>query len=174
MNNQAVGADPRHDTTPPLSSEQVWHELTKASFAVVGHVTPKGDPRSSGVLYKAIGERLFVVTDPAGWKAKHIAATPRVAVTVPVRRGGILSLVFPIPPATISFHAAAVVHPAGSTEIPKELVALVPDERRASSCVIELIPEAVFVTYGIGVPLMKMRDPDQSRARVPVTRGAAS
>ena len=36
-----------------------------------------------------------------------------LAVTVPVRRGGILSVAVPIPPATISFHGAAVVHPAG-------------------------------------------------------------
>ena len=43
-----------------------------------------------------------------------MAADGRVAVTVPVRRGGILSLVAPIPPATVSFHGTAVVHPAGS------------------------------------------------------------
>jgi hypothetical protein len=160
-------------TAPELSTEQVWRELAKASFAVIGHVTPSGDPRSSGVLYKAIDHRLFVVTAPDGWKAKHIAATPRVSVTVPVRRGGLLSLVLPIPPATISFHAAAVVHPAGSMDVPADLSSLVPDERRSSSCIIELLPEAMFATYGIGVPLMKMRDPAQSRARVPVDGGAS-
>ena len=44
------------------------------------------------------------------WKARHVAASGRVAVTVPVRRGGLLSLLFPIPPATVSFHGTAVVH----------------------------------------------------------------
>ncbi len=37
-------------------------------------------------------------------------------MTVPVRRGGIMSLLLPIPPETISFHATAVVHRAGSVE----------------------------------------------------------
>src|SRR5262245_27576190 len=58
--------------------------------------------------------------------------------------GGILSLVAPIPPATISFHGAATVHPAGSPEVRsawKELASLVPAERRASASVIEVVPE---------------------------------
>jgi len=46
----------------------------------------------------------------------HVAADGRVAVTVLVRRGGILSLVAPIPLATISFHGTAVVRPAGSPQ----------------------------------------------------------
>ena len=99
---------------PRLTSEQVWRALGRASFAVLSHVTPGGEPRSSGVVYKASGRRLFVAVAPGSWKARHVAADGRVAVTVPVRRGGILSLVAPIPPATISFHGTAVVHPAGS------------------------------------------------------------
>jgi hypothetical protein len=92
-------------------------------------------------------------------------------VTVPVRRGGLLSLVAPIPPATISFHATARVHTAGSPEVApllKELAPLLPTERRSTSSVIEIVPEGRFVTYGIGVPLRNMRDPDAARARVPV------
>ena len=86
------------------------------------------------------------------WKARHIAASGRVAVTVPVRRAGILSLLLPIPPATISFHAAAIVHPAGSPEVRSlltELGSLIPVERQASSRVIEVVPKGAFVTYGL-------------------------
>jgi hypothetical protein len=93
-------------------------------------------------------------------------------VTVPVRRGGILSLVAPIPPATVSFHATAIVHPAGSPQVRpllKELGSLLPAERRASACLIEILPEGVFVTYGLGVSLSKMRDPAAARARVSVS-----
>jgi Pyridoxamine 5'-phosphate oxidase len=88
---------------PGLTSEQVWRALAKASFAVLSYVTPEGQPRSSGVVYKSARRRLFVAVAPDSWKAKHIATSGRVAVTVPVRRGGILSLGLPIPPATISF-----------------------------------------------------------------------
>ena len=138
------------------TSEQVWHAVAKASFAVLGYVTPDGAPRSSGVVYKIVGRRLFVAVAPDSWKAKHISADGRVAVTVLVRRGGILSLVAPIPPATISFHGTAVVHSAGSPQIRSVLDALgslIPPERRASATVIEICPQGAFVTYGLRIPL---------------------
>jgi len=155
-----------------LTSDQVWRALTRASFAVVSYATPAGEPRSSGVVYAADGHRLYVAIASDSWKARHIAASGKVAVTVPVRRGGLLSLLLPIPPATISFHAAAIVHPAGpvaSGAVPARLTSLLPAERRDESCVIEIVPEGWFVTYGIGVSLMKMRDTSAARARLPVT-----
>ena len=155
-----------------LTTEQVWHALTKASFAVVSYVTPAGEPRSSGVVYKTVGRRLHMVVAPDSWKARHITASGQVAVTVPVRRGGLLSLVLPIPPATVSFHARAIVHPAGAVDVnalSKELASLQPAERRASGCVIELIPEGEFLAYGLGVSLAEMRHPAAALARVPVS-----
>jgi len=159
------------NTRPGLTSEQVWRAVARASFAVLSHVTPGGEPRSSGVVYKTGGRRLVVAVAPDSWKARHIAADGRVAVTVPVRRGGILSLVTPIPPATISFHGTAVVHPAGSPQarsVLDELGSLVPAERRASACVIEIMPVGAFRTYGLGVSLRTMLNPAAAQARVPV------
>jgi hypothetical protein len=158
---------------PRLSTEEARQVLAKASFAVLAYATPSGEPRSSGVVYKAVGRRLYVAVAPDSWKAKHVAASGRVAVTVPVRRGGILSLVMPIPPATISFHGAAIVHPAGSPQLRpvlQELSALLPEQRKASASIIEIVPEGEFVTYGVGVSLMAMRDPTAARGRVSVTR----
>lgn len=154
-----------------LTSEQVWRAIGGASFAVLSYVTPSGQPRSSGVVYTSPERRMYVVVAPDSWKARHVAASGRVAVTVPVRRGGILSLVVPIPPATISFQARATVHPAGSPlarSLYTELAPMLPDERRDSFCLIEIFPEGEFVTYAVGVPLRKMRDPAASRGRAPV------
>jgi hypothetical protein len=175
---EGTRAAPEHDGQPiaaRLTTEQLWHQLAKASFAVLSHVTPAGEPRSSGVLYKTVGQRLYIATAPDSWKARHIARNGRVAVTVPVRRGGLLSLVAPIPPATISFHAQAIVHPAGAPQVGsllKELGSLLPVERRTSACLIEILPEGAFVTYGLGVSLSKLRDPAAARARIPVTHEA--
>jgi len=166
-----VGAD-AHGIGPRLTSEQVWAGLAKASFAVVSYVTPTGEPRSSGVVYQTVGRRLYVAVAPDGWKARHIAASGRVAVTVPVRRGGILSLVFPIPPATISFHGAATVHRADSPEVGPvltQLSSLLPAERRSSSVLIDILPEGEFVTYGLGVSLRNMRIPAAARGRASVS-----
>ena len=158
-----------------LSSSQVWDVVTRNSFAVVSHITPDGAPRSSGVVYTSIGHRLFVVVGADSWKARHIALAGRVAVTVTVRRGGVLSLVFPIPPAAISFHGRTVVHQPGTLPIAEvvealdKLAPMLPPYQRDEVAVIEIIPEGHFLTYGIGVSLMQMRDPTQASARVPVS-----
>ena len=157
--------------TAHVSSETVWRALAKASFAVVSHVNAAGEPRSSGVVYGVAGRRMYVAVAADGWKARQVVTGQEVAVTVPVRRGGILSLLVPIPPATITFHARATVHPAGSLDIgsiSKALLKLVPEARRTGSCVIELTPECRFLTYGIGVSLMDMANPARALARVPV------
>ncbi len=157
---------------PRVSSQDVWQALAKASFAVVSHVNDAGEPRSSGVVYGAVDRRLYVAVAADGWKARQIVTDQEVAVTVPVRRGGLLSLLLPIPPATITFQAKATVHPAGSLDIgsvSKELEKLVPEARKAGSCIIELAPEGRFLTYGIGVSLMDMRDPALALSRVPVS-----
>jgi hypothetical protein len=156
-----------------LTTEQVWQQVAKGSFAVLSYVTPAGEPRSSGVLYKTIGGRPYIAVAPDSWKARHVAVSGRVAVTVPVRRGGLLSLVAPIPPATVSFHATAIVHAADSPEVRsvlKQLASLLPAERRTSARILEVIPEGCFVTYGVGVSLTQMRDPAGAGARVPVTQ----
>ena len=44
-----------------LSSDRVWHAISKASFGVLGYVTPSGEPRSSGVVFETVGRRLYVV-----------------------------------------------------------------------------------------------------------------
>ena len=67
-----------HDAPPPapnLSPEQVWRQLGKASFLVLSQVNPAGEPRSSGVIYKTMGRRLYVATAPDSWKARHIGLT---------------------------------------------------------------------------------------------------
>ncbi len=74
----AAGSD-REPIAARLTSEQVWCALAGASFAVVSYVTPTGEPRSSGVVYATAGRRLYVAVASDSWKARHIAASGRVA-----------------------------------------------------------------------------------------------
>jgi hypothetical protein len=157
-------------SSPRLTSRDVWRALGRHSFAVMSHVTASGEPRSSGVVYGADGGRLLVVVAASSWKARTIADGQLVAITVPVRRGGLLASLFPIPPAAISFRAKAHVGEACMLDrdsLPKKFARLLPPTQ-TPSCVIELIPEGNFLTYGIGVSLMTMRDPEAALARVPV------
>ena len=152
------------------TSDQVWQAVAKASFAVLSHVTPAGEARSSGVVYATAGHRLYLAVAPDSWKARQIADGHEVSVTVPVRRGGLLSLVFPIPPATVSFKARATLHRAGSFDVGSlpALARLLPEDRRSSACIIELAPEGRFLTYGIGVSLKAMNDPVLACGHAPV------
>lgn len=156
---------------PELCCDDVWRALERASFAVLSHVTASGEPRSSGIVYAVADRHLYLVVAPESWKARQIADGATLSLTVPVRRGGLLSLLIPIPPATISFRAKASVRPAASLDwsvLPKALKRLLPDTRQVESTVLELVPEGRFLTYGIGVSLAKMRNPAVSRALVPV------
>jgi hypothetical protein len=104
------------------------------------------------------------------WKAGQISDGDPVSVTVPVRRGRLLSLIAPIPPATATFLARATVHPAGSVSIEsvsKRLASLLPPERK-NGCLLELAPEGAFLTYRGGVSLRDMAKPAAAIARVPV------
>jgi hypothetical protein len=157
---------------PALTTEGVWNELEKTSFAVISYVTPRGKPRSSGVMCAAARGRLYVVTAPDSWKARQISSGDQVSVTVPIRRGGLLSLISPIPPATVSFHATVRVHPAGWAgieSVPAKLVSRLPKERRETGCLLELVPEGSFLTYGLGVSLPDMAKPAAALAHVPVS-----
>jgi Pyridoxamine 5'-phosphate oxidase len=153
-------------------TQEVWRDLAKQSFAVVGHVNNDGEPRSSGVVYALVGHRMFVAVAPDSWKARALQTGDQVSVTVPVRRGGPLSLIFPIPPATISFHATVTVHAAESvtrSSLPKELRRLLPETGDAPICILELAPAGQFLTYGVGVSLMAMRDPAVAVGHAPAT-----
>ena len=163
--------DTRGPFLAPVSTARVWAELRRASFAVVSHVTPDGAPRSSGVLYTAGEDRLFCVVAADSWKARHLARDGRIAVTVPVRRGGPLALVLPIPPAAISFHGTATVRRADAATIrtlPGRLERLLPEAGRDAASIVEITPQGRFLTYGIGVSLRRMRDPATARGRIPV------
>ena len=53
----------------------------------------------------------------------------------------------------------------------EKLGSLLPADRRANAAIIEIVPEGAFLTYGLGIPLMKMRDPAIARGRVSVAQG---
>ena len=153
----------RGSATKPRTSEiQIWTELENASFAIIGYVTPSGEPRSSGVVYSQEDRHLYCAVAPQSWKARHIRDGQEVAVTVPIRRGGLLSLLAPIPPATVSFHARTIVHAPGSLDIGSL-------SKKRAATVLELVPEGTFLTYGIGVSLREMLDPVAAQAHVPIT-----
>ncbi|MFN8598387.1 MAG: pyridoxamine 5'-phosphate oxidase family protein [Anaerolineae bacterium] len=155
--------------TLQLTSDQVWTELKKELFAVVGMVTPKGEARTAGVVYVVHDHKLYFATNTDTWKARYIQHNPHVAVTVPIAKRIPLMSWIKIPAATITFSGQARVFAASeaSSDLQKALfrgLEADPNEL-ATASIVEIVPVGEFVTYGVGIPLMQMRIPDKARGR---------
>lgn len=155
-----------------LSTDQVWKEIETNLFAVLGMVTPGAEARTVGIVYIVDERKLYIGTQKAAWKTKHIAANPHVSLTIPIAKRIPFLPWIKIPAATITFSGVAKVfeNSAVKAAVLKKLYHdVVKDEKAmAESCVIEVTPQQDFITYGVGIPLMQMRFPDKARGRAAV------
>lgn len=159
-----------------LTTDKVWQELEKNLFAVIGMVTAKNEARTAGVVYVVRDRKLYIATGRDSWKTKHMDQNPHVSVTVPIAKRIPLVPWVKIPAATITFCGQAKI--IAPDETPQDLLSALfrglemDAEEVANSCIIEITPEKEFVTYGVGVSLMTMRDPEEASGRVSVNGGA--
>jgi hypothetical protein len=155
-----------------LTSEQVWKELKKELFAVLGMVTAKGEARTIGVVYIVHDQKLYISSKEEAWKVRHIQNNPHVSITVPIAKRIPLMPFIKIPAATITFPGTAKVltpESLGSEVLHALFRGLEKDtEKLATTVVLEIEPKGEFITYGIGIPLIEMRLPEKSRGRAPV------
>lgn len=149
----------------PTTAHDIWSVIERWPFAVLGFVTPRGEPRAAGVMYIVRDRKLWVLTGPDTWKARHIRANPHVSVTVPVQRLPIR--IRQAPPAVISFSGVATVHPIDGVADDIRIALTRGLEGIGDTCAIEIEPASHFVSYGIGIPAWHMRYPHKSLARVP-------
>ncbi len=157
--------------TVQQSPEVVWQAIEKELFAVLGMVTAAGEARTVGIVYLVRDHKFYIATGANTWKARHVRANPNVSVTVPIARRIPLLPWVKIPQATITFCGTARVMPAN--EATDELLqaifrGAITDDLVAGAVLIEVTPLKEFITYGVGVPLMKMRNPELARGRAPV------
>jgi hypothetical protein len=158
--------------TQQIVSEQIWNELGKQIFAVLGMVTSKGEARTIGIVYIVLKQKIYISTSRDSWKARHIQRNPNVSITVPIAKRIPFLPWIKIPAATITFAGQAKVIAAqelGEDILHPLLQGNEKDREKLSSLsVLEIVPVGDFVTYGVGIPLMQMRFPEKARGRVPV------
>jgi hypothetical protein len=158
--------------TLQLTADQVWQTIEKELFAVVGMVNAAGEARTAGLVYIVRDRKLYLSTGAGTWKARHVAANPHVSVTIPIAKRVPIMPWLKIPQATITFQGTARAFPA--VEAPPELLRALfqhkTDDREliAGACVMEITPLGEFVTYGVGIRLLDMREPEKARGRAPV------
>lgn len=153
-----------------LSADQIWEIVEEELFAVLGMVTAAGEARTVGIVYVVRDRKLYIATGADSWKARHVAANPHISMTVPITKRVPLMPWIKVPSATISFCGTAKVYPAA--DAPPDIIQAIFRgaglDLIAGSCLIEVTPTGEFITYGVGIPLMKMRDPEWARGRAPV------
>jgi len=151
-----------------LTSQQIWDEVEKNTFAVLGMVTAKGEPRTVGIVYVVDDHKLYIGADTTAWKTKHIKGNPHVSVTVPIPKRVPLMPWIDVPAATITFSGTAQI--LEKEDLGGELLDKLyrHDDGRGEWCAIEVTPEKEFITFGVGVSLLAMRSPAKSRSRAPV------
>jgi len=154
-----------------LSRENVWQEMQKELFAVLGMVTETGEARTIGVVYILQDQNVYILTGEHTWKARHIRQNPSVSITVPIPKRIPFLPWIKIPSATISFAGRASVIEAekvGQDVLHALMRGQELDrEKLATMCVIEIEPVGDFITYGVGIPMMTMREPEKARGRAP-------
>ena len=159
----------------PLTTDQVWRAMERQLFAVLGFVTPKGEARTTGIVYIARNGALYIGTGSDSWKARHIAKNPNVSLTVTIPKRVPVMPWIKIPAATITFQGDAEI--CSPDEIDAEILqglmrgVELDLELRSKYVIIKVRPRGEFITYGVGVPLLTMRDPQKARGRAPVNQG---
>ncbi|MEN8173668.1 MAG: pyridoxamine 5'-phosphate oxidase family protein [Chloroflexota bacterium] len=156
-----------------LTTQQVWQEIEKKLFAVLGFVTAEGEARTAGIVYVVDNQKIYIATGNHSWKSRHIRTNPHVSMTVNLPKRIPLLPWINIPDATITFAGVGAVHDPKDVD-PDVVHALLHGletnlELLATMCVIEVQPVDDFITYGVGIPLADMRHPEKARGRAPVS-----
>jgi len=156
----------------PATTSNVWEAINKEFFAILGMVTEDNQSRTVGIVYLVQENKLYIGTGLQTWKARHINNNPSVSMTIPIAKRVPVAPWIKIPQATITFSGTAKIIPRdlASLELLKLVFRHKADDKEfmKENCLIEVTPEGDFITYGIGIPLMKMREPELARGRAPV------
>ena len=135
--------------------------IAKSSFCTLATASPANRPHSAGVVYAEADGDLYVSVMESSVKARNIAANPRVAVTIPVRR-------LPVgPPFTIQFQGTAEIIPSNDPRIAalieRGLLKKVTSHGEVDlpgGCFIKITPGRRVATHGLGVSLLSViREP---------------
>ena len=155
-----------------INQNQVWEQINKEIFAVLGMVTKKGEARTVGIVYVEHDGKLYISSQKQAWKVRHISNNPHVSLTIPIAKRIPLLPWIKIPAATITFSGQANI--LNFDDITDELIHKLfrgmefSEAEKAEMGIIEVKPVGDFVTYGVGVKLMEMRDREKARGRIAV------
>jgi len=158
--------------TNPATTDIVWKVIENELFAILGMVTRNRESRTVGIVYIVNDRKFYIGTGLETWKVRHLKENPNVSLTITIAKRVPVMPWIKIPQATITFAGKAVI--STGQDAPIDLLQSVfrhladDQEFMKDNCLIEITPVGEFITYGVGIPLMQMRDPERSRGRASV------
>ncbi len=169
--NQPMPATTTADGADHIADERqrarVSAQIAKRSFATMATTSPAGRPHAAGVIYEAVGENLWIHTLRSSRKARNIAASGHVGITIPFRK-------LPVgPPSTIQFQAEAEIVDMQAPEVTELLasgklrsIAGHGALEMADGCFVRIAPPRTVHSFGLGAKIIDLiRDPLNSGAR---------
>lgn len=151
---------------------EIRNILKKNMWLVLSTVDDKHQPHSAVVVYQSDGRVLYVTTGVNTRKVKDIQKNKKVSITIPIRKN-FLHKIVPAPPAELHFNATAELVPREdehAREVFKKFLKHENEEQLSQDSIwIKITPSNVISTYGVGVKLFAMRNPEKARNIVRLT-----
>lgn len=135
-------------------------------WLVLATVDEKSIPYSSVMVYQSDGEFIICQTGENTLKANNIRKNEHVAITIPIRKNFFHKLI-PAPPAELHFTTTAEIRPKMD-----EKARMIYSKFLKYSDKAELPQDYIWIsikvpnkitTFGVAVPLLKMRSPLKAR-----------
>jgi hypothetical protein len=134
-------------------------------WMVISTVDEKSHPHSSIVVYQSDGEILIFQTGIHTIKAKSIQNNNVISVTIPFRKNFLHKLI-PAPPAELHFTGKAEILPYDDIHARKifsRFLKYSEDvEYPQDSIWVKIVPSNIISTYGVGVRLLAMKNPNKA------------
>jgi hypothetical protein len=142
--------------------EKVRKLIKSNMWLVLSTVDEKNTPYSSVLVYQSDGEYIICQTGENTLKASNIRNNEQVAVTIPIRKNFFHKLI-PAPPAELHFTSIAEIKSFDDEQSRKIFAKYLKhgekNELPQDSIWINIKVPNKITTYGIAVPLLKMRKP---------------
>jgi hypothetical protein len=146
--------------------QEVIKLIKKNMWLVLATINENNIPYSAVLVYQSDGESIICQTGENTLKANNIRKNEHVAITIPIRKNFFHKLI-PAPPAELHFTTTAEIKPKDDEEARRIFSKYLKHSDKA-----ELPQDYIWIsikvpnkitTYGVAVPLLKMRKPLEAR-----------
>jgi uncharacterized protein YhbP (UPF0306 family) len=146
--------------------KEVQKIIKKKNWLVLSTADNNNVPYSAVVVYQSDGKVIYLMTGENTLKVKNIKKNNKVSITIPFWKN-FFHKILPAPPAELCFTAKAEIKSFDDEEarqiFAKYLKYLGNVEHLDDNIWIKIIPDKRIFTYGVGIRLWQMRNPEKAR-----------